>query len=109
MSKRYGVGLLTVVGLVLVCGSYLAYGQEKKEVTVTGDVVCGHCTLKAVDQCTVAIKGGDGNYLLVKNDESDKFFDQRDKGVKVKVTGTVEEKDGIKWITATKVEVVESK
>ena len=109
MSKRYGVGLLTVVGLILLCGSYLTYGQEKKEITVTGDVVCGHCTLKAVDQCTVAIRAEDGNYLLVKNDESDKFFDKRDKGVKAKVTGTVEEKDGKKWITATKIEAVESK
>ena len=109
MSKRFGVGLLMVVGLLLVCGSYLTYGQDKNEVTVTGDVVCGHCTLKMVDQCTVALKADDGNYLLVKNDESDKIFDKRDKGVKAKVTGTVEEKDGKKWITATKVEVLESK
>ena len=108
MDRRL-TGLTTVVGLLLVFGLYMAYGQEKKEVTVSGEVVCGHCTLHAVDACTAAIKTADGNYLLAKNDESDKIFDKRDKGVKVKVTGTVEEKDGKKWITASKIEVEEQK
>ena len=108
MARRL-VGVTTVVGLLLVFGLYMAYGQEKKEVTVSGEVVCGHCTLHAADACCVAIKGADGNYLLVKNDESDKFFDKRDKGVKIKVTGTVEEKDGKKWITASKIELEEQK
>jgi hypothetical protein len=109
MDRRYLIGVLTLASLLFVFGLYLAYGQQKKEATISGDIVCGHCTLKAVDQCTVSIEAADGNYFLVRNSESDKIFGKRNKGLKAKVTGTVEEKDSKRWITASKIELVESR
>ena len=108
MDRKVWGGILSFATFLYVMGIYLAFGAEQKEVTISGELVCGHCTLHAVDQCTAAIKAADGNYLLVKNPESKKIFDKRLKGLKAEVTGTVEEKDGQKWITASKI-VLEEK
>jgi hypothetical protein len=108
MNRRLVVGIVSFAALLYVCGIYLVWGAENKEVTISGELVCGHCTLHAVDACAGAVKTADGDYLFVKNPESDKVFDQRLKGLKVEVTGTVEEKDGQKWLTVTKI-VLEEK
>ncbi len=107
MKHRVLYGTLVSALFLFLSGAYVALAAEQKEVTVTGEVVCGHCTLKAVKECAPAIKAQDASYLLTKNEESDKLFDKRDKGVTVTVTGVLEEKDGQKWITASKVEVKE--
>ena len=110
MDRRLVIGIVSFSTLLFVLGMYLmSYGAENKEVTISGELVCGHCNLHAVDHCAAAIRAAEGNYLLVKNPESQKIFDQRLKGVKVQVTGTVEEKDGQKWITASKIVVEEKK
>ena len=108
MDRRLVIGIVSFSAFFFVLGMYLmSYGAEPKEVTISGDLVCGHCTLHALESCGVALKGEHENYFLVKNDESDKVFDKRHNGLKATVTGTVEEKDGKKWITASKIELEE--
>ncbi len=47
------------------------------------------------------------NYYIVKNDVADKFGHVCEMTKFVKMTGTVAEKDGAMWITASKIEAVE--
>jgi hypothetical protein len=111
MNRSYaigiGVAIVVILGVVLFLNRNRVFGDEAKQVTISGDLVCAHCRLHASPTCGVALKASEGNYFLVKNEESDKVFDKRDKGLKVNVTGTVEEKDGKKWITASKIELEE--
>jgi hypothetical protein len=98
-----------VVVLALVAG---LQAQEKKEVTLKGTLVCGKCTLKETDKCTnvLQVKGKDGktvNYYI--KDEGNKASYHKPicpagKKQEATVTGTVSEKDGKKWVTASKVD-----
>ena len=107
---RTCVVLLTVIMLLVCAGTTPA--QEKKEITVTGKVVCAACALKLADKCAVGILTSEGEkYVLTKNDESQKLFPKRYDGLMAMVTGTVEVKGkgkyAKKYLTATKIEVAE--
>ena len=85
------------------------------EVTITGNMVCGKCTLHETSACqnVVQVTGTDGktvNYYLKQNDVSKAAHDPICGGgsEKVTVTGTVTEKDGKKTLTPTKIDVVKS-
>jgi len=97
--------------VIMAFGVAAALAQEKKEVTVTGKVVCARCNLKLVDKCAVGLDAGDEKYILVKNEESKKLFPKRYDGLTAMVTGTVEVKGkgktAKKYLTATKIEVAE--
>ena len=82
--------------------------------TVTGDAVCAKCALKEKPTCqnVVMVKEGDKtvNYYL-EGPESKKAHQalgictaKKDAGIKVKVTGTCEEKDGKQVITVSKID-----
>ena len=80
-------------------------------VTMSGKVMCAKCTLKKAGEkeCADVVvvageKGATTEYFVVKNAVADKFGHQCQGEKAVKVTGTVSEKDGKKWITATKME-----
>jgi hypothetical protein len=106
-----------LVGLSLVALCFLIVGvraeeKEAKEVTLKGKLVCGKCTLKEEDECTnvlVVEKGGKKtNYILKDEGKSEKYH----KGIckpgsekRATVTGTVEEKDGKKYITVKKIDL----
>jgi len=106
--------LLTLVacGVLFAGVSALKAADEGKKVTITGDAVCAKCALKEAKTCqNVVMVTKDGkttNYYLEKND----FFKDahqglgicqasKDEPVKVKVTGTVVEKDGKHLLTPT--------
>ncbi len=103
---------------ILFSGLSLVVAQDAKEVTITGDGVCAKCALKETKTCqnvvTVKENGTDVKYYLAANAVSKKYHGASgictatpDAPVKTKVTGTVEEKDGKKVITASKVEKAE--
>lgn len=99
--------------LILVAGLMTAAfaGDAAKGVTLTGSIACAKCSLHKAEQkecqdiLTVAGEGGKSTeYWLVKN-EAFEAFGHTCKGEKsATVTGTVTEKDGKMWLTATKIE-----
>lgn len=100
---------------VLFSGVGLALAAEEK--TITGDAVCAKCALKETKTCqnVVMVKEGDQtvNYYL-EGAESKKnhaklgiCMASKDAPIKVKVTGSCEEKDGKKVMEVTKIEKVD--
>src|SRR5271156_3159772 len=82
-----------------------------EEQTIKGEALCAKCELGTSDKCQTAIRvkvdGKDVIYYTVDNDVSKKFHGKICQGpAKVKATGKVEEKDGKKLITLTKIELV---
>jgi type 1 fimbria pilin len=104
--------LVALLAGLLLTGVTTALAAD--EVTITGNMVCGKCTLHETDSCQnvvqVAEAGKTVNYYLVQNSVSKDAHGAICGGSseKVTVTGTVEEKDGKKTLTPTKIEVVKS-
>ena len=103
MIAKLGLALALVVGLV-------AGATAGDEMTVTGKIVCAKCTLKKADakecQDVLVVKDGDNTaeYYVEKNEVAKKFGHVCSGEKPAVVTGTVTEKDGKKWISATKME-----
>jgi len=80
-----------------------------KEVTLKGTMLCAKCSLHEGDKCQNVLKVKEGEtetlYYLTANDVSTGEHTKVCHGPKenVTVTGTVEDKDGKKWLTATKI------
>jgi hypothetical protein len=79
--------------------------------TLSGSVMCAKCTLKKADakecQDVLVVKdaaGASTEYYITKNAVAEKFGHVCSGESAAKVTGAVSEKDGKKWITATKME-----
>ena len=116
--NRCSIPVATVVAVALVLGfAGAALAADKPaakpaEVTLTGDVQCAMCILKKADakSCqdvlVVTDKASRTEYYLVKNAVSDKFGMSCMKARPAVATGTVSEKDGRKWLTASKLEAV---
>jgi hypothetical protein len=100
---KLGLALALVVGFV-------AGATAGDETTVTGKVMCAKCTLKKADakecQDVLVVKDGDKTteYYVEKNDVAKAFGHQCGGEKPAVVTGKVTEKDGKKWISATKME-----
>ena len=97
------------VALVFVLGM-AASALAAEPVTVTGKVMCAKCTLKKADakecQDVLVVKdaaGATAEYYLVKNAVQEKFGHVCTGEKPAVVTGTVSEKDGKTWVTATKI------
>ena len=110
MRKLYS---LLAVAVAFTGVTLIAYAADP--VTITGDGVCAKCALKEKPSCqNVVITKEDGKevkYYLVQNAVSKKAHQAEmicqastDAPVKIKVTGTVAEKDGKKEMTPTKIE-----
>jgi hypothetical protein len=111
---KQAVRACLVVGLAVAIASVVVAQDAQKTVTLTGKVQCAMCILKKADakscQDVLVVAGKDqGEYYIVKNEVSEKSGHLGCKGDKTAtVTGTVAEKDGKKWLTATKMEVAKS-
>lgn len=84
--------------------------QAAEPVTITGEGSCARCALKQVTKCQNAItitndKGKKEIIFLEHNSVSKDFHDVIClKTVKITATGTLEDKDGDKVLTPTKIE-----
>ncbi len=115
---RFSFPAATLVAVALVLGlAGAALAADKPaakpaEVTLTGDVQCAMCILKKADAkgcqdvLVVTDKAVKTEYYLVKNAVADKFGMSCEAPRKAVATGTVSEKDGKKWLTASKLEAV---
>jgi len=105
MKTIVKLGLAVALAVGLVAGA-----TAGDDVTLTGKVVCAKCALKKADakecQNVLVVKDGDktAEYYVEKNDVA-KAFGHPCTGEKdAVVTGKVTEKDGKKWISATKMD-----
>jgi hypothetical protein len=114
MLKRFSILLIISLAIALV-GSVLA-GEETKTITLEGKVVCALCTLKkeGMKECQNVLQvepGEEGGepafYYIAKNDVGDELGTVCKGPKHAKITGTVAEKEGKKWITASKIEPLE--
>ena len=100
-----GFAILLAVGLV-------STGLQAADETFSGNVVCAKCTLKKADasscQDVLVVKnassGAATELYIVKNDVSTKFGHVCSGETPATVVGSVAEKDGKKWITASKMD-----
>jgi Family of unknown function (DUF6370) len=103
-------GLLLAVAAPRV----LAADGTNQEVTITGKMVCGKCTLHLTKECQNVVQvqkdGKTINYFLVQNDVSKAAHQPVCDGSSenVTVTGAVTEKDGQETMTPTKLVVDKS-
>jgi hypothetical protein len=103
-------------GLLLAVSTsrLLAVDGSSKEVTITGNMVCGKCTLHETKSCQNVVQvekdGKAVNYYLEQNDTSKAAHDPICGGSseKVTVTGTVTEKDGKETMAPSKIVPVKS-
>ena len=99
------------VAMMLALGAARTFAEDAaKEVTLKGTAECAKCELKKTDKCQAALKvtedGKEVIYYVKMDKEGKALHHEICKAPKenVSVTGVVEEKDGQKWITASKVE-----
>lgn len=101
--SRVKVSVLFVVVALLCLG---AVAGEAKTVTVEGKIACAKCTLetgaKECQDVLVVEKDGETmHYYLAENDVAKEYGHSCMGSKPAVVTGTVEEKDGKMWLTAT--------
>lgn len=101
--SRIGVVLALAIGIMAV-GTVSA-----AETTLKGTLSCAKCQLKKADKCQDVLtvtdaQGASTEYWIVKNEAAEKAGHQCSKTAPATVTGEVTEKDGTKWITASKIE-----
>ena len=112
--KKSIMFLAIAAGLLLAVSTsrLLAVEAASKEVTITGSMVCGKCTLHETTECQNVVQvqkdGKTVNYYLVQNDVSKAFHKNicGNAGEKVTATGTLATVDGKQTLTATKIEPV---
>lgn len=107
MRTRIALAFALVAALAV---GYALAGEAAKSVTVEGNMMCAHCTLHeaGLKSCQDVVVVGEGSgaqhYYLSANEISKKFGHSCQGAKAVKVTGTVTEKDGKKWLEATAIE-----
>ena len=114
---KKSITLIAIAAGLVLAGStsrLLAADAASTEVTITGSMVCGKCSLHETKSCENFVQvekdGKTVNYYLKQNDVSKAAHDPICGGSseKVTVTGTVKEKDGKQMMTPTKIDVVKS-
>ena len=108
----------SVVSIAALCAflclglstAFVSAADAAKEVTLKGTATCAKCDLGKTTACQAALKvtedGKEVIYYITMDDTGKKLHGEICKKAKegVSVTGVVSEKEGQKWITATKFE-----
>jgi aspartate 1-decarboxylase len=99
------------VMLAAVLVASVAMPAMAAEVTYSGSLMCAKCMLQKPDahECQDVLivtdaKGAKTEYYVTKNEVAAAAGDAATNENNATVTGTVSEKDGRKWITATRIE-----
>jgi hypothetical protein len=106
MRKNLSIGLAIVAMFALV---HRVRADDASK-TLKGTMTCAKCDLKTADKCqnVLQVKDGDATvtYYVTDNDVTKGTHKKVCTAAveNVTITGTVSEKDGKKWITATKIE-----
>ena len=107
----------SIIAAAAVAAGLWAFGavataEDTKETKLTGTLMCGKCSLKITPKCSnvLQVKEGDKtvNYVLDDKGNGEDYHDGvcgDGKIAGVSVTGTVSEKDGKKYVKATKVDL----
>jgi hypothetical protein len=104
LSCLLAVGVLGVLSVGL-------RAQDKKEVTLKGEIACAKCSLHQSDKCGTAIvvkeNGKDVTYIFQDKGMQEPYYEGLCGGDKkpATVTGVVTEKDGKKYLKPSKVEL----
>ena len=106
------MGMLKSLGFVMLLAvALVSTGLQAAEETFNGNVLCAKCTLKKADakecQDVLVVKNASGpatELYIVKNDVSKTFGHVCSGETPATVVGSVAEKDGKKWITASKMD-----
>jgi len=103
---RPALALLLAVGLALTLWTG-AQGQEKKEVTIKGQIICAKCGLAKETKCMTTIvekkDGKDVIYYFDAKSHKDNHAKICQEAKEGQVTGIVTEKDGKKTIEVKEV------
>jgi hypothetical protein len=102
MLKTLAIALSVVVALVAP-----AQAADDAPVTVTGTIMCAKCVLNKADATAcqdVLVAADKTEYYLVKNAVTEKYGHACKSEKSAVVTGKVIDKDGRKWIEASKIE-----
>jgi hypothetical protein len=100
--------LAAIIATALLASFVTSASAEEK--TIKGEALCAKCELHETDHCQTAIRvkvdGKDVIYYAVDNDVAKKFHKNICQApAKVTAVGTVEEKDGKKLITLSKIDL----
>jgi hypothetical protein len=107
--------MVAAVGVLFSGLAFVKADDSDKKVTIEGDGMCAKCALKETKSCQNAVivtkDGKKKTYYLVHEGVSKKSHGSlgfcmatKDDPIKVKVVGTVEEKDGKMFMTAEKID-----
>lgn len=108
---------IALTSALLLCLALLAAPaiSGSNSVTLEGKIVCARCALHVdgQDACQNVLvvesdKGKETHYFLTKNDVYEEQGDVCMAKPVVRVTGTVSKEDGRQWLTATKMEPLDS-
>jgi hypothetical protein len=103
---------LAGLALALVCAlGFAGVAAAADPVTLEGKIVCAKCALKKADatKCQNVFvaadeDGKDLEYYVEKNPTAEKYGEVCTNAKKVKITGTISEKDGRRWIAPSTIE-----
>ena len=93
--------LITLIGAVL---SFTLPAQAEEK-TFEGEMSCAKCNLSIDDACEDTLKVGETLYLLEEGGKRKTSEHVCSGSAKAKVTGKMEDRDGKKFIVASKIEV----
>jgi hypothetical protein len=107
--KIVAIALFAMLSVALMA-AFTSAADKAAEVTLKGKATCAKCDLKKTTKCQTALvvteDGKEVVYYLKDNKTAKAFHKDICTTSKdnVSVTGVVSEKDGQKWITASKIE-----
>lgn len=94
-----------IVSLFAAAFAFTLSSASAEEKTYEGEMSCAKCNLKTADTCEDTLKVGETLYLLEEGGERKTSEHVCEGTAKAKVTGKVEERDGKKFLVATKIVV----
>jgi RecJ-like exonuclease len=106
MNRRTWIGFAIATFAVVLLVPALAEDAKVETVTLEGKVLCAKCTLH---ENVLVVEDGEApaHYYFAKNATAEKFGEVCKSSPTVRVTGTVETKEGKTWIVADTIERLE--